>query len=136
MSEYRRSICMSAERSLSRNRNLLQRPQTAKVGGNGDSPDALFTRVSIKEADNSNLPLPSYKLFDQNRDEIGSLESQLLKLSKERDAYYSEFDKIQVPRTLKAKQRHEELIREIDRVNMSMAQLKQRMRQLGVYHRE
>ena len=48
---------------------------------------------------------------------------------------FAEYDKMSAPRTLKAKQRSEELEREIDRVTLQMAQLKSRMRQLGVYNK-
>jgi hypothetical protein len=42
-------------------------------------------------------------------------------ISRQRDALFAEYDKIGAPRTLKAKQRSEELEREIDRVTLQIA---------------
>jgi hypothetical protein len=49
------------------------------------------------------------------------LESQHFEISQQRDALFAEYDKMSAPRTLKAKQRSEELEREIDRVTLQMA---------------
>ncbi len=112
MSEYRRSICQSAERSLSRNNRLLERPKTSK------REEPVFKSLQMPE---HQLNLPSYKEYDKNRDEIIDLEAQHFEISQQRDTLFAEYDKMGAPRTLKAKQRSEELEREIDRVTLQMA---------------
>jgi uncharacterized coiled-coil DUF342 family protein len=86
--------------------------------------------------------LPSYKKLNQHSQEAQEIDSQLLLLQKKRDSLFSEFDKLtphcsrHSTRSFKAKQRQEEIEREIDSVATKISQLKMRMRQLGMYARE
>jgi hypothetical protein len=63
----------------------------------------LLSRDKIKE--DQTLHLPSYQHFDKHRLEIVDLENELYEVSKRRDTLFGEYDKISMPRTLKAKQR-------------------------------
>jgi hypothetical protein len=70
--------------------------------------------------------------------EVHSLESKLLQLSQQRDALFMEYDRLQPTKgkTMRARIRQEELEKEIATASGEIAEIRKKMRELGVYNRE
>jgi hypothetical protein len=111
VSEYRRTICMSAEKRKDDSIRDQDYPQPTKLH-------------------HESLALPSYQKFKDKNNEISDAENRLMKLQMERETVQSEYDRIPTHRakTVKHKMRKEELENRLDEIASEISKIKKVLR--------